>query len=66
MHVFLCVDPMAQFESHNYDITTLENFPTFMDTLKTGGLREGSPVDLLLCCVDNYNARVSINEVASL
>lgn len=56
------INPDVEFESHNYDITTLENFPTFMDTLKTGGLREGSPVDLLLCCVDNYNARVSINE----
>lgn len=31
-----------------------------------GGLEEGKPVDLVLSCVDNFEARMAINTVSSL
>lgn len=34
-----------------------------MEVLRTGGLVEGKPVDLVLSCVDNFEARMAINTV---
>lgn len=31
-----------------------------------GGLEEGKPVDLILSCVDNFEARMAINTVSVL
>lgn len=31
-----------------------------------GGLQEGKPVDLVLSCVDNFEARMAINTVSGL
>lgn len=80
------------FETHNYNITTMENFTHFMDRIRLGlilyilcsflplslflhqqitlcvfshgGLEEGKPVDLVLSCVDNFEARMAINTVS--
>jgi len=54
------INPDVQFETHNYNITTMDNFPHFMTRVKEGGLT-GGPVDLVLSCVDNYEARMAIN-----
>lgn len=54
------INPDVQFEAHNYNITTVENFDNFMNKISTGGL-SGGAVDLLLCCVDNFEARMAIN-----
>lgn len=54
------INPDVQFETHDYNITTVENFAHFMQRLQRGGLA-GGPVDLVLSCVDNFEARMAIN-----
>ncbi|XP_029649201.1 ubiquitin-like modifier-activating enzyme 5 [Octopus sinensis] len=55
------INPDVQFEVFNYNITTMDNFQHFMNKIKTGGKTENSPVDLVLSCVDNFEARMAIN-----
>ncbi|XP_018612350.2 ubiquitin-like modifier-activating enzyme 5 isoform X4 [Scleropages formosus] len=55
------INPDVVFETHNYNITTVDNFTRFMDRISHGGLQEGAPVDLVLSCVDNFEARMAIN-----
>lgn len=48
------------------NITTVNGFETFMSSLKKRTFRsdkEGSGVDLVLSCVDNYEARMVVNQV---
>ncbi|XP_065281942.1 ubiquitin-like modifier-activating enzyme 5 [Dermacentor albipictus] len=54
------INPDVEFDTYNYNITTVDNFQHFMDTIKTGSL-QGGPVDLVLSCVDNFEARMAIN-----
>ncbi|KAF7213378.1 ubiquitin-like modifier-activating enzyme 5 isoform X1 [Nothobranchius furzeri] len=60
-HTLRNINPDVAFETHNYNITTLENFTHFMDRISRGGLEDGMPVDLVLSCVDNFEARMAIN-----
>lgn len=60
-HTLRNINPDVSFETHNYNITTMENFTHFMDRISQGGLEEGKPVDLVLSCVDNFEARMAIN-----
>ncbi|XP_078055447.1 ubiquitin-like modifier-activating enzyme 5 isoform X1 [Mustelus asterias] len=55
------INPDVEFEIHNLDITTMDNFQRFTDRIRNGGLEEGKPVDLILSCVDNFEARMAIN-----
>ncbi|XP_005074885.1 ubiquitin-like modifier-activating enzyme 5 isoform X2 [Mesocricetus auratus] len=55
------INPDVVFEVHNYNITTVEHFEHFMNRISNGGLEEGKPVDLVLSCVDNFEARMAIN-----
>ncbi|CAD5125754.1 DgyrCDS13968 [Dimorphilus gyrociliatus] len=54
------INPDVTFEAHNYNITTMDNFDHFMSRIKCGSL-EGKNVDLVLSCVDNFEARMAIN-----
>ncbi|XP_016385744.1 ubiquitin-like modifier-activating enzyme 5 [Sinocyclocheilus rhinocerous] len=60
-HTLRNINPDVAFETHNYNITTMDNFTHFMDRISHGGLEEGKPVDLVLSCVDNFEARMAIN-----
>ncbi|XP_077480484.1 ubiquitin-like modifier-activating enzyme 5 isoform X2 [Stigmatopora argus] len=60
-HTLRNINPDVSFETHNYNITTLDNFNHFMERLSHGGLKDGKPVDLVLSCVDNFEARMAIN-----
>ncbi|XP_053198672.1 ubiquitin-like modifier-activating enzyme 5 [Scomber japonicus] len=60
-HTLRNINPDVSFETHNYNITTMDNFTHFMDRISHGGLEEGKPVDLILSCVDNFEARMAIN-----
>lgn len=60
-HTLRSINPDVTFETHNYNITTMDNFTHFMDRISHGGLEEGKPVDLVLSCVDNFEARMAIN-----
>ena len=55
------INPDVKFEVYNYNITTTDNFDHFMSRLKYGGIEEGCSVDIVLSCVDNYEARMAIN-----
>jgi len=58
------INPDVVFETHNYNITTMDNFDHFMSRLSEGSL-SGSPVDLVLSCVDNFEARMAINKACN-
>ncbi|XP_034340235.1 ubiquitin-like modifier-activating enzyme 5 [Arvicanthis niloticus] len=60
-HTLRNINPDVVFEVHNYNITTVEHFEHFMSRISNGGLEEGQPVDLVLSCVDNFEARMAIN-----
>lgn len=60
-HTLRNINPDVLFEVHNYNITTVEHFEHFMNRISNGGLEEGQPVDLVLSCVDNFEARMAIN-----
>ncbi|CAL8399629.1 unnamed protein product [Arctogadus glacialis] len=64
-HTLRNINPDVTFETHDYNITTLDNFNHFMERISHGGLEEGSPVDLILSCVDNFEARIAINTVCN-
>ncbi|XP_058063115.1 ubiquitin-like modifier-activating enzyme 5 [Anopheles bellator] len=55
------INPDVAIVTHSYNITTVCNFAQFMEAIGTGGLEPGSPVDLVLSCVDNFEARMAIN-----
>lgn len=55
------INPDVCIITHNYNITTVDSFDKFLDAIKTGGLDDASPVDLVLSCVDNFEARMAIN-----
>lgn len=54
------INPDVEIEVRNYNITTIDNFSDFMNTISTSSLVNG-PVDLVLSCVDNFEARMAIN-----
>ncbi|XP_020280729.1 ubiquitin-like modifier-activating enzyme 5 [Pseudomyrmex gracilis] len=54
------INPDVEIEIRNYNITTVDHFQDFMDTISTSSLNNG-PVDLVLSCVDNFEARMAIN-----
>uniref|UniRef100_A0A182W5Z9 Ubiquitin-like modifier-activating enzyme 5 n=1 Tax=Anopheles minimus TaxID=112268 RepID=A0A182W5Z9_9DIPT len=55
------INPDVAITTHNYNITTVDNFDRFLDAIRTGGIQNGTPVDLVLSCVDNFEARMAIN-----
>ncbi|TRZ00141.1 hypothetical protein DNTS_030922, partial [Danionella cerebrum] len=52
------INPDVAFETHNYNITTMDNFTHFMERLSHGGLEEGKPVDLVLSCACNESGQI--------
>ncbi|KAH8238212.1 hypothetical protein KR032_001216 [Drosophila birchii] len=55
------INPDVRIETHNYNITTVDNFDRFLATIMECGTVAGQPVDLVLSCVDNFEARMAIN-----
>jgi ubiquitin-like modifier-activating enzyme 5 len=57
------INPDVQLESYTLNITKVDGFEAFKQSLiGPDGL---SRVDLVLSCVDNYEARITINQVRS-
>ncbi|GFZ11937.1 NAD(P)-binding Rossmann-fold superfamily protein [Actinidia rufa] len=55
-------------DSYTLNITTLQGFETFLSSLKNKTFRpseKGSGVDLVLSCVDNYEARMVVNQACN-
>ena len=63
MQTLAGINPDVGLESYTMNITTLEGFDAFKGSLvdETGASR----VDLVLSCVDNYEARMTINQVGA-
>jgi len=59
------INPDVEFEVYNMNITTNEGFEHLLDRIKHGGLGAGKPSDIVLSCVDNYAARMTINQVCN-
>lgn len=59
------INPDVIIETHNYNITTMESFDKFLDTINNGGVVSNTPVDLVLSCVDNFEARMAINSACN-
>ncbi|XP_024085845.1 ubiquitin-like modifier-activating enzyme 5 isoform X2 [Cimex lectularius] len=55
------INPDVVIETHNYNITTVDNFNQFMESIEHGGVESGTAVDIVLSCVDNFEARMAIN-----
>lgn len=51
-------------EAYNLNITTNDGFNNLMDRISHGSLKSGR-VDLVLSCVDNYAARMTINSICN-
>ena len=56
------INPDVALESFTLNITTMSGFDAFKQSL-TNSAGE-SRVDLVLSCVDNYEARMTINQVS--
>ncbi|KAA8540678.1 hypothetical protein F0562_024403 [Nyssa sinensis] len=62
------INPDVVLESYTLNITTVQGFETFVSSLKNKTFRpskEGSGVDLVLSCVDNYEARMVVNQACN-
>ncbi|KAF7833981.1 ubiquitin-like modifier-activating enzyme 5 [Senna tora] len=62
------INPDVVLESYTLNITTVNGFDTFMSSLKNKSFRpdkQGSGVDLVLSCVDNYEARMAVNQACN-
>ncbi|XP_009616972.1 ubiquitin-like modifier-activating enzyme 5 [Nicotiana tomentosiformis] len=62
------INPDVVLESYTLNITTVEGFDTFMSSLTNKSFRptkSGSGVDLVLSCVDNYEARMVVNQACN-
>ena len=57
------INPDVKIEPYTMNITTLKGFDEFKETLVDKGNGDISRVDLILSCVDNYEARMTINQV---
>jgi len=54
----------VQIEDYNANITTGEGFDHVSDRIQNGALIKGR-IDLVLSCVDNYAARMTINTICN-
>ena len=53
------INPDVEIHTWNYNITTVDNFKHFCSVIQEQN------VDIILSCVDNFEARVSINKACN-
>ena len=58
------INPDVEIEAYPHNISTVDNYATFKKNIQEGGLK-GQPVDLVLACVDNFAARMTINKACN-
>jgi ubiquitin-like modifier-activating enzyme 5 len=58
------INPDVEFETYSYNITTVDSFDDFMKRIQTGS-KTGKQVDLILSCVDNFEARMTVNQACN-
>jgi ubiquitin-like modifier-activating enzyme 5 len=58
------INPDVNIVGRVYSVTSTDHWDSFVDDLTaSGGVSGVGPVDLLLCCVDNFQARLTVNLV---
>ena len=58
------INPDVKIEVHSCNITTSENYDKFLDNIEHGGIN-GDRISIILSCVDNYGARMTINKACN-
>lgn len=58
-NTLLNINPDVNITTHNYNITTIDNFKHFCNLIET------QKPDLILSCVDNFEARVAVNRACN-
>ncbi|PAA84118.1 hypothetical protein BOX15_Mlig033309g3, partial [Macrostomum lignano] len=61
----LGINPDVQIEAHSCNVTTMEGYELLRSRAAEGGLPDGGPVQTLLACVDNYEARVAVSAMCT-
>ena len=59
------INPDVAFECHNYNVTHVDHFEHMMDRFAHGGVDGSARVDLVLSCVDNFEARMAVNQACN-
>jgi ubiquitin-like modifier-activating enzyme 5 len=59
------INPDVDIECHNMNICTINNYDKFKERVSSGGLGNTQRVSLVLSCVDNYAARMTINRACN-
>jgi ubiquitin-like modifier-activating enzyme 5 len=59
------INPDVDIECHNMNICTIDNYDKFKERVSGGGLGNKQGVSLVLSCVDNYAARMTINRACN-
>ena len=59
------INPDVQIETHNMNICTIANYDLFCERILKGDLQNTGRVSLVLSCVDNYAARMTINRACN-
>lgn len=68
------INPDVEFDHHNYDITKVDNYAHLLDRIQNGAKiptppnesnNDSSRVNLVLSCVDNFEARMTINRACN-
>ncbi|XP_055337246.1 ubiquitin-like modifier-activating enzyme 5 [Paramacrobiotus metropolitanus] len=59
------INPDVTIEVHNMNITLMDKFDLFMERIRRGHPGVQGPVDLVLSCVDNFEARMAINKACN-
>lgn len=68
------INPDVEFDYYNYDITKVDNYVHLLDKIQHGakiptppndGNMSSPRVDLVLSCVDNFEARMTINRACN-
>ena len=58
------INPDVLIEVHSCNITTTENYDKFLETILHGGINN-ERISIILSCVDNYSARMTINKACN-
>ncbi|KCV70578.1 hypothetical protein H696_02923 [Fonticula alba] len=56
----------AAINAYCWDVSVVETAAHLLTLLKTGSICGTRPVDLVICCVDNYQARLSVNMICNM
>ena len=58
------INPDVTIGAHNMDVTKNQGYDFLLNCIREGGV-EGGKIDLVLSCVDNYSARMTINQACN-